>query len=606
MPATSTKRISEGSSPHTETPLELRRSTELQEFRELRKVSSLHSRIDLVSPNDYRVYTPTEFCPETGAAKNSQSKNISGWQAAKDYYISELKKTELVSGKSFATVTFGQDQKLQLCTINDFNPRIAPSNQDQVAPTELIPQNSITDTYLNTVSKVGWEAVLFQQVANFLASDPDNIVAQLGIQDLKALSPQEAILLSSRVVFELSKYKRSDCKLSERSPSVADSGTVSDFLQEAIKHRYDPTWEGNGVCRNYAAAVKAVFEALKANQYEYNFLRTTHCFYERGLADTYKHTIDSSYILGDGHAWNSFCTTDSNGNTAKVVLDVTWGQALDRKFCPEKLDFHKDRAHDYVPKMVQSFEQNAVQSVMNFYDSLLAPIAEQQGASVEDNQRQIFYVKQMIGFLGRFKSDQILLIDLPPRAKEVLCNLDQYDPENHLIDGANIRTLFAIGQHKNTLPVNAYVSKYVDSMGCSTFHSKAYIFSSDQLQTICDQFLQQKPGYQEFVENSPDYRHRLRTLSPERFAAFDISNQSDRREFIELARGNGYFSWMTNNIDRNAPSQAGTQRLIKMIKEFAAQELEPELPEFSKDPLEMITEVLQLLKKRDDEISQDW
>ena len=73
-----------------------------------------------------------------------------------------------------------------------------------------------------------------------------------------------------------------------KEKTKADQNTAFEILQDGLKNRGNEDWEGNGICRNFASSVKAVFEAIKANQTDLSRLRDTYCLYEGHEKQFYK------------------------------------------------------------------------------------------------------------------------------------------------------------------------------------------------------------------------------------------------------------------------------------------------------------------------------
>jgi hypothetical protein len=162
----------------------------------------------------------------------------------------------------------------------------------------------------------------------------------LGIEHLDALTPKQAIDLATRIVIDLTKYKWSDTKDVKSDVSLkpektgADKSTVQQLLQEGLNRRNDPNWEGNGICRNFASSVKAVFEALKASQTRFSQLRDTYVLYEGGMDEFAPKRQKKNVMEMDrtGHAWNTFVTVSREGAANATIIDATWAKRnLDTK-----------------------------------------------------------------------------------------------------------------------------------------------------------------------------------------------------------------------------------------------------------------------------------
>jgi len=81
------------------------------------------------------------------------------------------------------------------------------------------------------------------------------------VQDIRILTPTQAMAVSVRLVIALTKYD-------ENAASRADESTALEILHEGRVHQrsQDAGWTGNGVCRNIASCVKAVFDCIGAHE----------------------------------------------------------------------------------------------------------------------------------------------------------------------------------------------------------------------------------------------------------------------------------------------------------------------------------------------------
>ena len=179
--------------------------------------------------------------------------------------------------------------------------------------------NRSSETYQNSISR---DSVL--AVANFpaklCASDKNlmNLSEIKDINDLKELSPRQAMLLSTNIVIKLKNYDGSEVSDRHRK---ADRMSTLEIMKHLSKEGDSPL----GVCRNYADMTKIIFMALKKVQDP----KTTR------LANTYCREIVGEHPWDavnpfkskstENHKYNQFITFTHNG-TAITNVDPTWGQ----------------------------------------------------------------------------------------------------------------------------------------------------------------------------------------------------------------------------------------------------------------------------------------
>ena len=174
-------------------------------------------------------------------------------------------------------------------------------------------------TYQNSISR---DSVL--AVANFSAKlcALDKNLMDLSeikdINDLKELSPRQAMLLSTNIVMKLKNYDHSEISDGHRK---ADRMSTLEIMKHLSKEGDSPL----GVCRNYADMTKIIFMALKKVQNpETTRLANTYCREIMGESpwDAINPFKSKPAV---GHKYNQFITFNHNG-IAITNVDPTWGQ----------------------------------------------------------------------------------------------------------------------------------------------------------------------------------------------------------------------------------------------------------------------------------------
>lgn len=307
-------------------------------------------RIDETKEGKFRVVLSGLVDSKNGYYIGISYREFDTWDEAKEHFLQSRENEEKLMQKPLLEVQTGENEKIAFFQLDAFNPRVAPSKQPHEIPdsikTYLMSKGRLdgtepsASTYQETIKEKDWKQKLFSFVSSYLEKDGAETLKELGIEHLDALTPKQAIDLATRIVIDLTKYKWSDTKEAKGDISLkpeksgADKNTVQQLLQEGLNRRNDPDWEGNGVCRNFASLVKAVFEALKANQTRFSQLHDTYALYERGMDEFAPKRQKENVMEMDrtGHAWNTFVTVSREGAANATIIDATWAKRnLDTK-----------------------------------------------------------------------------------------------------------------------------------------------------------------------------------------------------------------------------------------------------------------------------------
>ncbi len=255
--------------------------------------------------------------------------------------LENMRSLEKINSRTRVFVEMTPKAKIGFTTLEHYAPKVAPGSEAHPVPAYLDvlfedPFNG-GHTYQNTIRRDGWQRELRSVVNEFTEYNPDGqrLLETLKIRSLSHLTPEQAVKLSAAFVQSVSKYSSEDVGVKELT--TADRSTAIELLREGMANRGNKTWKGNGICRNVAANVKAVFEALKATQTDLSMLANTYAVFDAGLGG--QGYLDarpnpSSIQRGpsrDGHAWNTFITIGSEGAAEVTIIDATWaleGDAL--------------------------------------------------------------------------------------------------------------------------------------------------------------------------------------------------------------------------------------------------------------------------------------
>lgn len=320
--------------------------------------------------------------PEFGAGDGSEvvGSGIDREAALRDSLM-RMRSLETVHTKALVHIEMAESSSVSFTSLAHYNPRMAPGSKAHPIPDHL--EGLLTDnvrgdsTYVNTTSREGWQTEVRSILEGYLESDAAGreLVSSLKIASLDHLTPEQAVKLSTAFVQNVSKYSYGD--LQAKGPTRADNANTPELLQEGINLKDDPHWEGNGVCRNIAANVKAVFEALKHTQSELSMLNNTYAVFGGGVEGAgYADKRQDGYSLSlepSGHAWNTFVTIDSKGSAVATITDATWALGHDVTSAMEHLDRTEIRAVAQIAQLYERSERkaDAFWGVSQYIDRLL-------------------------------------------------------------------------------------------------------------------------------------------------------------------------------------------------------------------------------------------
>lgn len=396
------------------------------ELESLRKsFSSFHS-IGRQEDGQYEVVFPAFHSTDNPALLVGTSKRkFDSWQGARDFYLETRNRNDypengvfdLQIGElqySFQNLErYGQRARLatEPMTITEATRKVIDFDKRNVPDT----QSALT--YYETIKTPGWEDQIFHFVENYSQSqEGKDLLSRLKITDLRLLTPHQAASLTLEMVTRLKKYSNEDIGR-ETGETSADQKNAIALLYSGLNNRDKTDFKGNGICRNFASAVKVVFDGLKASQTSFNYLNDTYCFYESGERADYNPMYDSpqkgvSVTIPDnktriGHAWNSFITIQEQG-ASHVVVEATWSNI---DFDTQRMvnaDFTLQRMEKDVFRNV-SFQKHPVDmnSVVQFYAFLIDSLPQTSGVVLDDELKarvrsSTFYREQRSHIISKY------------------------------------------------------------------------------------------------------------------------------------------------------------------------------------------------------------
>jgi hypothetical protein len=432
------------------------------------------------------------------------------WEEVKDYYLKYMESRERIKTSPIFEIDLNNNENLAFSDFNRFNPVVAPRDNSRELPDSvkryLLEQEAEQGnyTYQETIRSKNWDKELFSFIKDYLKTKEGlTLIQNLNIKNLDLLTPRQAIELTSEIVINLTKYNYSETNSGVKTDS--DNSSTLDLLKLGLKNKEKNSWQGNGVCRNFASITKAVFESLKENQTNYNFLRDTYCLYNAGTKyRTEKENPNSLKINDSSHAWNTFITVDEKVSNT-TVIDTTWAKRnLETKEI-ENLDYTIDRINHIASKIILDFKKTDP----NVEDKLNSYLKYQE--FVFENKREA----ELEAVGTSFVKTLINIEKVPIISRKIILSLTKtygYSQMIENVDPLEIESLYKISQSNKSLPFDFILDKYLRSKQLSNYHAKKLIFKNDNLQKMVLQKLKRHPGFENFVNSSFDFRNRIKNL----------------------------------------------------------------------------------------------
>lgn len=486
---------------------------------------------------------------EGGHATNEAVGNGEDTEAALHDSLTQMRTLETVRTKPITYIEMNESASVYFTTLAHYNPRVAPSRNAYPVPSYL--EGVMTDsehgdaTYANTVKQEGWQTEVRSVLEGYLTSDSagKELLDTLKISSLDHLTPEQAVKLSAAFVQNVSKYSQAD--LGVKGATRADNATAIELLKEGISKKDDPTWEGNGVCRNIASSVKAVFESLKATQGELSMLNNTYVVFDGGADGAgYRDKREDSFstsLDATGHAWNTFITIDAEGSAIATIIDATWALGRDANSAVQHLDRTEQRA---AAPMVQLFEQSTTKPQafegLSYY---LAQLVNRSATNSRLSQAQRDDIREYATTQYLRAAAQL------PETPEGHTLPDTFMSAAYRMRGQlekeEVATLFALDKAGGSLErdrlgrlIKGYDSdRKVSLPGWKM--AENLVFKDDELQELAYEAVGKERTLQ-LAESDGGFRMRLRQQHPELLPAFDPYNQSaDAQELAHIASQSG-------------------------------------------------------------------
>lgn len=466
-----------------------------------------------------------------------------------------MRKLESAHTKPLLRMHMDADTAVDFTGIDHYAPKIAPGIESYKLPGFVAKTVEGNDrgrhTYDKTIATEGWDKQLFSQVERFTTSERGaELVKSLKIHSLRALTPEQAVKLTLSMVQDLFKYSRDAA--GEPAGEAADQMTAMQLIEEGFNRKGDPNWEGNGVCRNIASTVKAVFEAVKANQGKLHMLHSTYVGYTGSDEDfrIKKRENAGGGTLNfkeqePGHAWNTFTTVDNTGNASITIADVTWALENTPEDALRNMDYTLTRSARTARELFNQSKDKATSfpELNDYYkDFLRNGLLTHRSTTTEFDDMTQFIMNEYL------EAAAVALRDAATRHEE---------PMFPLVPGYILGAAYRLGDNLGKNDIQT-LYRLEQAYAHDTFDAIARSYAKGGKNTILgaqhraasltfeDDGLQQKLFSQlsadqlrEYADADSGFRIRVREFMPDVLPAFDPTNLSDQRELVKLAKQNG-------------------------------------------------------------------
>lgn len=458
-----------------------------------------------------------------------------------NFELSQGSKSESQAEKStkkpILEIQISENEKIAFFDLDSFNPLVIPSKKlNKIPPSielyllrkeKLAGTNEGASTYQETIKEKNWEGKLFYFISLYLEKHGADTIKELKIKHLDALAPKQAVELATRIVIDLSKYnKYQDEHTTKIEKTKADQSTALELLQEGLVRRHDPHWKGNGVCRNFASAVKAVFEALKANQTPLSQLRDTYCLYEGGDESfapkrEKKHVFE---IRKTSHAWNSFVTIFQENEAHTTIVDTTWAKRnLDTKQI-EGIDYTLTRMEPIVYEIGEKLQKSSqgkeqLKHILSYY-MLKINTPSRTGGLANEEEKQFYITRALKLMLHQGATEELPKLLVETISKEY----------QKLAGDANIEEieiLYRLSQNNPNLYFDTILKAYLKNKELSDYHVNSLIFKDNNLQRKTYNELKSHKNFDALIKQSPSFRVRMREILPQLFTPFSPATQQE-------------------------------------------------------------------------------
>ncbi len=401
-------------------------------------------------------------------------------------------------------------------------------------------------TYQNTIEQPHWEKELFTYIQDLVHGPAKHLAEELHIESLHALTPQQAIELSIRLVVDFTTYDEVEANNAIDSAanhivngmlSPADLMTTQQLLEASINNKQlgGDSPQAIGVCRNYASMVKAIFEALKTQQQPSNQLSNVYCMYENDSANgRYDPVRTSDEIYVDqkdpGHAWNSFVSITSD--EAEVIsVDATWAQRDLDTGKVNNVDHTLLRMEPMVNVLLGRMDIRDPAEAAEFTKGLMYYAVATESLQAPYGRKQLQWEHVTLRSLPFVANALLAGLPVPRKLAEATIKAAA---QVEIISNDELQAAYTVAKHANdTRTIDRIIRKYITASGPPK-HGGYYIVRSDELQRELVTRLREHDNekFTGILDRDMELRIHLRDLGIEMTSAefSPWSNRADRDE----------------------------------------------------------------------------
>lgn len=485
---------------------------------------------------------------------------------------------EKLHSSTIILMEVNEGQKVSLSSLNNFKPIVEAGGKTRAVPENIrsyVSGDYDSDTLNATTHRENWRGRVLEMAERYAFHETDGklLMQKLGISTLREMTPEQAVKFSTEFVRAVSKYSDQDTKIT--SQTRADRTACFDLLREGLENRGKPTWNGNGVCRNIAANVKAVFDSLKACQGDNTQLANTYCSIEvgrdgNGYSDKRANPLSTRLVPQPGHAWNIFTTVGENGSAAMTIVDSTWALGSASQEAAANADRTRERAGRIVDQLFSSStrKEDVFFDVVHYYERLAAVFPSGTSQQKKEQIRE-FALTQYLAAAKQLPMG-VEGAHVPSTFVGVA-----YRIANKL-DPSEISVMYVHDKLNGSLEkqrIGAIVKKAYENplSGSGQYHIDKFIYRDDDLQ----EFVYESLGdlaLKEMANKSPVFRVRLRELRPNTLEAFDpqmIPKDAEELRYLALITDPNIFDTepakIVRSVKRRIERVAETPELAELI-----------------------------------------
>ncbi len=551
------------------------------ELAELRKTfTSTYYSIEPKADGGFLVKIPANYKSERGMLIGTATVECKTWDEAKALYLKERKDSERLTHEPILDVRLSPRASVAFSHFDGFRPNTVPGAEVVPIPAEvqkvlMTPEQmkggKSALSYHKTLERPGWENELYGLVDGYLKGAGQLLMQELGITSLDALTPKQAIDVSTRLVLDLTKYYVRKDLYFDVKETKHDHKDAIEILQEGQARKGDPTWEGNGVCRNFAGTVKAVFEALKARQGQFTQLNNVHCLYE-GRTDSFEPTkenwMDTRAESKIGHAWNTFVALNAEGGAHAVIADVTWAKRDLQTGKIDHLDQTLTRMEPFIAQGLEVAARSGLaqaevvaerEKALSYY---LLQIERLSTSSVGYEKEQLpFFAGRCVELLARVGE---LKRPLSLHALQAVESL--YLKTANKMDKSELEGLWHIYRQNRRLAFPQMLRTFLTE-GVGGMSRDRLTFKDDELQAFVYDAAPDRNKVMELVSKDGAFRARMREVQPGMFGRFDpVDVPEDAMELKYLLKQDPVTESLASRIQPGQLDAAGIASIMERVR----------------------------------------